>query len=244
MGAPPPTSKKNKKQAVNKTEQAEQPEQAVEQVEQTEQAVKQTEQTEQAVKQAEQAEQAVKQAEESNKSLVIISILDHIGNGTMLHDPTSKLDIDVYWPLFWKIQGEAFDKGFQLYVNYRKTNPNDALKTGYKLARKLGYTASIVKFTEKCQLEAFLYSFQHYIYHLNSSSPKEYALTQGYEMACNFGYMESEDIFKTKCTRQNEIDIIDRERRTTGDYTTPDSVILNHVKNRIRLLNAKEKIKR
>ena len=242
MGAPPPTSKKNKKQAVDQTEQT---------VKQTEQAVKQTEQAEQAeqaVKQAEQAEQAVKQAvkqtEESNKSLVIISILDHIGNGTMLHDPTSKLDIDVYWPLFWKIQGEAFDKGFQLYVNYRKTNPNDALKTGYKLARKLGYTASIVKFTEKCQLEAFLYSFQHYIYHLNSSSPKEYALTQGYEMACNFGYMESEDIFKTKCTRQNEIDIIDRERRTTGDYTTPDSVILNHVKNRIRLLNAKEKIKR
>ena len=229
MGAPSPTSKKNKKQAVNQTEQA---------VKQTEQAVKQAEQ---AVK---QAEQAVKQTEESNKSLVIISILDHIGNGTMLHDPTSKLDIDVYWPLFWKIQGEAFDKGFQLYVNYRKTNPNDALKTGYKLARKLGYTASIVKFTEKCQLEAFLYSFQHYIYHLNSSSPKEYALTQGYEMACNFGYMESKDIFKTKCTRQNEIDIIDSERRTTGDYTTPDSVILNHVKNRIRLLNAKEKIKR
>jgi len=203
------------------------------------QAVEQVEQAEQAVK---QAEQAVKQAEESNKSLVIISILDHIGNGTMLHDPT-QLDIDVYWPLFWKIQGEAFNKGFQLYVNYRKTNPNDALKTGYKLARKLGYTASIVKFTEKCQIEAFLYSFQHYIYYLNSSSPKEYALTQGYEMACNFGYMESEDIFKTKCTRQNEIDIIDRERRTTGDYTTPDSVILNHVKNRIRLLNAKEKIK-
>ena len=161
----------------------------------------------------------------------------------MLHDSTSKLDIDVYWPLFWKIQGEAFNKGFQLYVNYRKTNPNDALKTGYKLARKLGYTASIVKFTEKCQIEAFLYSFQHYIYYLNSSSPKEYALTQGYEMACNFGYMESEDIFKTKCTRQNEIDIIDRERKTTGDYTTHDSVILNHVKNRIRLLNAKEKIK-
>ena len=230
---------KNKKQAVKQTEQAvKQTEQAVkqtEQAEQAEQAVKQAEQAEQAVKQVEQAEQAVKQAEESNKSLVIISILDHIDNGTMLHDSTSKLDIDVYWPLFWKIQGEAFNKGFQLYVNYRKTNPNDALKTGYKLARKLGYTASIVKFTEKCQIEAFLYSFQHYLYYLNSSSPKEYALTQGYEMACNFGYMESEDIFKTKCTRQNEIDIIDRERRTTGDYTTPDSVILNHVKNRIRL---------
>ena len=74
-------------------------------------------------------------------------------------------------------------------------------------------------------------------------SQKEDALEEGYIKAHEIGYTASRDEFLIQCTRQNEIDIINRERRTTGDYTTPDEVILNRVKNRIRLLNAKEKIK-
>ena len=203
----------------------------------------QAEQAEQAV-QAEQAGQAVNQAEERNKSLVFTSIKDSIDNGTILDQRTTGLDIDVYWPLYWKIQEEAFYRGFQEYLNHLKTNINEAHQKGYKVARESGYTAYISKFIERCQSAAFLYGFQSYIYYLNRGSQKEDALTEGYIKAREIGYMASRDEFLIQCTRQNEIDIIDRERRITGDYTTPDEVILEQVKNRIRMLKARENIRR
>ena len=78
---------------------------------------------------------------------------------------------------------------------------------------------------------------------MNSGSLKEDALTEGYKKAREIGYMASREEFLIQCTRQNEIDIIERERKETGDTVSSDEVILEQVKNRIRMLNARENIR-
>ena len=78
---------------------------------------------------------------------------------------------------------------------------------------------------------------------MNIGHEKEYALKEAYAKAREIGYIAPIDKFLIQCTKRNEIDIIKRERMETGDYTTPDEVILEQVKNRIRMLNAMENIK-
>jgi hypothetical protein len=64
-----------------------------------------------------------------------------------------ELDSDVYWPLFWEIQKEAFDKGFPVFNEHVKTKGNvlEALANGYKEAREAGYTAAPNVFSASCK---------------------------------------------------------------------------------------------
>ena len=64
-----------------------------------------------------------------------------------------KLGTDVYWPLFWEIQKEAFNAGFYVFSKcmHRKCQASDALACAHKAACEKGYTASLQKLEIACR---------------------------------------------------------------------------------------------